>query len=274
MTTSAPGALHLKLSAAELCVLLTAISVDPQPFIDGSDLISLNRTHLFQRLSAAREGLLLRKLAKVQPDDSLAVADPTRDLLLKSAQPKAGFQLFHARAGAIPQRILFSVTNTGTVMHRIKGIVEHLIQPLPLADPSAIVEAVLKLSAPPAPASRATPKTYSVPHQVMAALAGTPPKPNPELLPLLTGAGLSATDAEALLSAGTQPTQQTVFTAIAARGGQIGSGGAMWFADAKSAWLFSDFNQGGQVTVQRATNAAVREAINALITEALGSPGR
>jgi hypothetical protein len=84
---------------------------------------------------------------------------------------------------------------------------------------------------------------------------------------------MSATEAEALLTAGTRPAQQTVFTAIAARAGQIGSGGALWFADYTSAWLFSNFNQAGQVTVQPATRATVTEAINALIGEALGGPG-
>lgn len=260
---------HLRLSPAELCVLLAAAALDPQPFIENSDLMTLTRPHLYQRLGAAREGLVLRKLVTVQEDDSLAVTPPIQELLKKAVQPRAGFQLFHSQTKTLPQRVFFSVSIGPIVMHRIRGDLEHTLETL--EGPEAITTQVLQMSQPAVSDAHAQPTTrstrYTVPNQVFATLAQTPPKPNAELLPLLTAAGLPNNEAEALLAAGLRPTQQTVFTALAAQGEQLGGGSAMWFADGKTAWLLSNFTQDGSVTLQPATAENITQTVKTLINQ-------
>jgi hypothetical protein len=265
--TLAPTLSRLRLSPAELCVLLAAASLDPQPFIENSDLVTLTRPHLYQRLGAAREGLVLRHLVTVQEDDSLAVMPSIQELLKKAVQPRAGFQLFHSQSKTLPQRVLFSVSNDPIIMHRIRGDLEHTLEPI--GGPGAIVEKVLQMSQPTASAERETQRAarYTVPNQVFAALAQTPPKPNAELLPLLTAAGLAIGEAEALLAAGLRPTQQTVFTALAIQGEQLGGGSAMWFADEKTAWLLSNFTQGGAVSLQPATAESIGQTVKTLVDQ-------
>jgi hypothetical protein len=257
--------LRLKLSAAEFAVLLGALGIDSAPFVEGSELTKLNGVHLFQRLTAAREGLILRELVTVNGDDSLEVIPAVRDLLVKAVQPKAGgFQLFHTQAGVTPQRVYFSLGEEVLVSHRIKGDREHVLEYQ--SGRNAILEAVLQVTTPATirtPTNK--PQTFSVPTTVLADLAEYPPKPNADLTNELKAAGLSAAEAEAVIRAGLQPRQQTVLTAIALRGQNLNTGSALWFADEQTGWLLSNFKQTGSVTLQTATPASISEAVNALV---------
>lgn len=257
--------LRLKLSAAEFAVLLGALGIDSAPFVDGSELTKLNGTHLFQRLTAAREGLILRELVTVKADDSLEVKPDVRDLLVRAVQPKAGgFQLFHSQAGVVPQRVYFSLSDGVLVSHRIKGDREHILEYQ--SGPNAIREAVLQVATPAdIRVTRKKPQAYSVPNTVLADLAEYPPKPNADLIDALKAAGLSAEQAEAVIRAGLQPRQQTVLTAIVPRAQELSTGSALWFADEQTSWLLSNFKQAGSVTLQTATPGTISEAVNALV---------
>lgn len=257
--------LRLSLSAAEFAVLLGALGIDSAPFVEGSELTALNHTHLMQRLSAAREGLILRELVTVKADDSLEVKPEVRDLLVKAVQPKAGgFQLFHTQAGVVPQRVYFSLSEGVLVSHRIRGDREHLLEYE--SGPNAILEAILEVATPAdIRVTRKKPQAYSVPTTVLADLAEYPPKADADLIEALRVAGLSTEQAQAVLRAGLQPRQQTVLTAIVPRAQELSTGSALWFADEQTSWLLSNFKQAGAVTLQTATPAAISEAVNALV---------
>jgi hypothetical protein len=260
-----PKTSRLRLSAAELAVLMGALSLDSGPFVESSELVRLNQTHLLRRLTAAREGLILRQLATVQPDDSLAVAPAVRDLILRAVQPQAGFQLFHSQAGRPPQRLYFSVSGPAVVVHALKGEIEHVLEPL--AGVSDILTQILDLALPTVPADTPA-QPFLVPQQILVNLAATPPRPDSELLPALTAAGLSAAQAAAVLAAGLQPTQQTVLTGLGARDNQVGAGSLLWFANADSAWLMSNFAENSPITLQAATQASISRAVSELVVQA------
>jgi hypothetical protein len=206
----------------------------------------------------------------VQEDNSLSVMPTPRALLMRSAQSRIGFQLMHARAGEAPERAFFSLSEGATIAHHIHGNGDHVIQLL--SGPAMILSAVMQTS--PLPAStarRGEARSFRVPGQVLAELAQIPPKPQAALLSLLTGAGLSAPEAEALLRAGLQPRQQSVFSALSVRGQEVGTGSVLWFADEHTGWVLSNFNQPGEVTLQVADNATIGQAVSALIAQALGA---
>ena len=260
----------LEVSTAELIVLLAALSINTDLFVEGSELMQLSKTVLYRRISAARESLILRRLVNVQADDSLSVTPAPRALLMRSAQARIGFQLMHARAGGAAERAFFSVTEGGTIAHHIHGNGEHVIQPL--AGPAAILSAVMQTSQLPAsPARSGEPRVFRVPGQVLAELAQIPPRPQEHLLSLLTSAGLAPAEAEALLRAGLQPRQQSVFSALSVRGQAVGTGSVLWFADERSGWILSNFNRPDEVTLQVADNALLGQALAALIAQALGT---
>ena len=257
----------LTLSSGELCVLLSALDVDPRPFIDGSDLMALERPELTRRLMACRESLLIRKLAEARPDNSLAVEATTHGLLLQVVQPQTAFELLHARSGSPPQRIKFNFAAVSIIVHRFVGGTSHEFeQTMELA---AIGRIVMAEAAPPDYATPVEARSVAMPHSTFAALARMPPEPNPQLLALLQNAGLAPELAAGILKAGTNPAQQTVFTSMALRGNKLQSRAIMWFADSQSCWLISNFNHEGNVVLLPANAANISQAVDSMVAAAL-----
>jgi hypothetical protein len=129
-----------------------------------------------------------------------------------------------------------------------------------------LADAVVAL-APPGEAA-GEPRLYRVPHGIMAALAQTPPLSEEALRARLAGAGLPEADARALLQAGLAPARQSVFLATGLRGERFEARGLMWFSDASTSWLITNFDEAGMVTLQTAGEADVQRAIAAVITAA------
>ncbi len=251
------------LSSAELAVLAAALGSDASPWIDDSDLLGLDRPILGLRLEAAREGLILRELADAQPDGSLRVRAPMDGLLRDALVAPVGFELQHARAGGTPERAQFGLAGGGAVAHRWLSGDAHTFYRL--ENVSNIEAEVLNLAAPP---EGRTSREYEVPQAVMAALARTPPEPEGRLRALLNEAGVEPGDAEALLRAGLAPAQQTVFWSIGLRGNQVQARALLWFSDAATSWLITNFDASGNVVVGPATRADIQRSIAAVISAA------
>jgi hypothetical protein len=253
------------LSSAELAVLAAALGSNASPWIEDSALLALDRPILAQRLAAAREGLELREIAEAGPDGGLRLLPPHDGLLRDALSATIGFEMQIARADAPAERLQVGMTGAGGVAHRWLAGDDHLF--CRLAGPAEIADEVMKLGAaglPPPAAAR----EYRIPHAVMTALAREPAEPEPALRTMLTGAGVSPQDVEALLRAGLTPASQCVFWSIGLRGAQVQARALMWFADATSGWMITNFDDGGQVTLQTAGEAEVRRAVDAVIAAA------
>lgn len=255
----------LKISTAELSVLLSALDINAEPFLHESELLTVSKEVMHRRLLAARESLLLRQLATVRPDKSLEVIAPLRELLLEAVGPKVGLQLMHTHKTKPAVRIQFSLAHNGHIVaHTLRANDQHQLERLP--DTAAIVSFIVQLTAAKAVAGPAA--SYAIPHAVLAALAQTPAPPEAELLPQLTASGLSETDAAAVLAAGLRPTQQSVLSAIALKNNTPSADSVLWFSDEQTGWLINRFAQGGQVNLQPATPETLTQAVQGLLQAA------
>jgi hypothetical protein len=262
------------LSSAELVVLAAALDSNASPWIEDSALLALDRPILIKRLEGAREGLELREIAKARPDGSLSVLPPIEGLLRDALGATLGFEMQVARAREPAERLQVGMTGAGGVAHRWLAGEGHLFYRL--AGPAEIADEVMKLGAAGMP-NPVEAREYRIPHAVMTALAREPAEPEPSLRAILTGAGVSPQDVEALLRTGLAPASQCVFWSIGLRGEQLQAWALMWFADAISGWMITNFDETGQVTLQTAGEADVRRAVDAVIaaaTQAAASASR
>ncbi len=257
----------LQLSSAELCVALSALDVNPRPFIDSSDLLAATRADLTLVLSAARESLVRRGLAAVKRDNSLEIGELVRGRLLQIVQPQTAFEMLHAQAGKPAQRIRFNFAAVSIIAHTFVDAHTHEFeQTMEIAD---VTRRVMAAATPPDTGNTAGGGAVTMPHATFGRLARTPPDPDAQLMALLEGAGLNAELAAGVLKAGSHPTHQTVFTALAQRGNKLQSRAIMWFSDADSCWLITDFNQHGNVVMMPATAPTIHQAVDAMIAASL-----
>ncbi len=258
------------LSSAELAVLAAALDSDASPWIEDSALLALDRPILTKRLAAAREGLELREIARAAPDGSLSVSPPVDGLLRDALGATVGFEMQLARAGEPAERIQIGMAAGSCVAHRWLAGDSHAFYRLP--GPAEIVDEVVRLggSGLPTPIEA---REYRIPHAVVTALAQTPPEPEESVRAMLAGAKLNPADVEALLRAGLAPSRQCVFWSIGLQGEQVQARALMWFADAATGWMITNFDDAGQVTLQRAGEADIRRAVASVVAAATRPAG-
>lgn len=253
------------LSSAELAVLAAAVGSNASPWIEDSALLELDRPILTQRLAAAREGLELREIARTAPDGSLSILPPLDGLLRDALGATVGFELQLARAGAPAERIQIGVAAGSCVAHRWLPGDSHVFYRL--AGPAEIVDEVMQLGGAGLPAPPEA-REYRIPQAVVTALARNPAEPEESLRAMLIGAQVTPADVEALLRAGLAPASQCVFWSIGLLGEQVQARALLWFSDAATGWMITNFDDAGQVTLQRAGEADIRRAVASVIAAA------
>ena len=253
------------LSSAELAVLAAALGSDASPWIEDSALLALDRPMLTRRLAAAREGLELREIAVAAPDGSLSVSPPVEGLLRDALGATVGFEMQLARAGAPAERIQIGIAAGSCVAHRWLAGDSHAFYRL--AGSAEVVNEIVRLggSGLPVPAEA---REYRIPHAVVTALAQNPPEPEESLRAMLIGAKVNPADVEALLRAGLAPSSQCVFWSIGLQAEQVRARALMWFTDAATGWMITNFDDAGQVALQRAGEADIRRAVASVVAAA------
>ncbi len=260
---------RLSLTTAEYSLLMTAIPVQPRPFTSDGQGGRVDSTVFYRRLESARQSVLERRLATLRDDNTLAVAEPVRDLIVHALTLQTGFQLAHLWTGKTLQRAFFGLDEQTITLEHVDGDRFHHLEALPDANTVLIHTAIIAgIDSLPRGADLPE-RSYVVPAKVYDELATMPPVVGQDLAEVLRAHELGDGDVAALLKAGGRPLHQSTFTLAGdAAAGRLP--GVTWFGDQDSHWLVSGITPGERVVLMPATANSVRAVLRALVTRVLG----
>jgi hypothetical protein len=266
MTRSTPST-ALSLSIYDYIMLASAMRLDTRQLIADSGLTRLDDAAYTTQLHRARTRVIANGFAFVTASGGqLRVANTMAPLIEAALNPRAGFQLMHARRGQRPVRMRIGVpdqSSRASFVTDLAGDDAHeLVAWNTLRNVGAYVHEVAHVAE--LPATPAFDAQARLPGSIFPALADIPPRPDQDLRGALTAAGLSAEAAAAFLRAGLNPLFQTVFYSLYPLGGGLTSQAIVFFGDEHSTWLLDNATV-PSVRLRAASAAICAEALEKIL---------
>jgi hypothetical protein len=234
----------LTLPIYDYIMLASAMKLDTRQLIAEAGLSRLDESAYTAQLHRARTRVIANGFAFVtESGGRLRVANTMAPLIEAALNPRAGYQLMHARRGLLPTRLRIGLPNEASRTRFVSDATEDgTAHDLIAWQDATAVTAYLHNSAnvDALPVKPAFDVTAQLPGAIFPALADLPPKPDAELRGALIAAGLSDAAAQAFLRAGLNPHFQTVFYSLRPLGGGLTSEAIVCFGDDKSAWLLDN----------------------------------
>ena len=259
----------LALTDAEMVVVLAAMDESLEPFLTTSNLLELNQDELKTRLVAARAKLLAHDIVFGSAAGGPIGVDPAVGTALKRIpQMQVAFELMQATRGQPPNRLRFVVDERGVLAYRLSfmdSADSDANQFWALPSVQAATQWATRTLQLPQVEQPATEKTFLIPHVVMSALAAPATTAHNDLAALLRTTGMSDEEAASFMAAGLNPVAQGTFTRLAQKADKVQAGAILWFFDAATGWLISNFNENGNVVLVRATANDLKAALNSLM---------
>jgi hypothetical protein len=270
--TPSSNATALSLPIYDYIMLASALKLDTRQLIADAGLSRLDDSTYTAHLHRARTRVIANGFAFVsETGGRLRVANTMAPLIEAALNPRAGFQLMHARRDVPPIRLRIGVpsqaSRTQFVSDLAGGESHELIAWNDARSLSAYLQQVAGVADVPARAPHGAPRNAQarLPGSIFPALADIPPRPDAELRTALTAAGLSTDATDAFLRAGLNPVFQTVFYSLRPLGGGLASEAIVCFGDEHSAWLLDNATI-PSVRLRAADARMFAEALNKVLT--------
>jgi hypothetical protein len=265
--TRSPASAALSLPIYDYIMLASAMRLDTRQLIADSGLARLDDAAYTTQLHRARTRVIANGFAFVtESGGQLRVANTMAPLIEAALNPRAGFQLMHARRGQRPMRMRIGVpdqSSRASFVTDLAGNDAHEL--IAWKDARSLGSYVREIAgAAELPAAPAFQAQARLPGSIFPALADFPPRPDQELRGALTSAGLSAEAATAFLRAGLNPAFQTVFYSLQPLGGGLTSQATVFFGDEDSAWLLDNATV-PSVRLRAASAAICAEALEKIL---------
>ena len=260
--------MKLTLDSAELALLMSALRLDPTPFIEHSPLADLDGAVMARNVSKARRSVIDRQLAYAMPDRGVVPASPVKDLLTRASQAHVNLVSCSANGCGVHDAALdgrgHTVTSTcihithdppSAVVHqRLPGGVHAISVERYLPERLADMAFALTAMADVRTLAHATP--FAAPMAVGAPLALLPASSERALLLALSQCNCPDAELRAFVRAacGTQN-----HGCVSGRNGQ-----RRWLSDGDTLWLFWQPAIGMDFQIQRADALLFKRHVQAV----------
>jgi hypothetical protein len=263
--------MKLTLDSAELALLMSALELDPTPFIADSPLTSLDGPVLARSVANARRSVINRQLAQALPDRGVVPASPVKDLLVRASNAHTALSACKdgdcsARNPAHMQQLQESGSATSTCLHITSD-------PLSIVVHQRLAGGVHAISVDRYTREQLADKAYALAGlQEFPGIGVQPPfEAAAALMPVL--AYLPAQSEQLVLvtlaSASCADAQLRTFTRAVMRACAFGcvsgrSGQRRWLTDGESLWMYWPLADTGAIHIQQADASLFKQHVRAI----------
>jgi hypothetical protein len=260
--------LQVRFSAAELMLILQTMKIAPLLSLEQSSLQALTEDKLKGALTASRDSLVARGLARTGDDGGLELHPLVLAAVGVTVRPEAGFWLSIIKEGSKPLSTYFNWTRRIIIKNWMDREEVHCFEQV--KDKDSIAREILKQSRIDPSETGDEGKGYVVPAFLLKQIIDEQNIKDTQLAELHT-AGISDEDIEVFLNAIVHPMQRSILVAVPNMRDQSQTARSVfWIVGEGHRWLITEHNSGSDtVALRLASGADIFQAVSDLVTDVI-----